>query len=143
MDSSTIISHACPKALVICPSRLLITSGSLRLADNVLFPSHCTIRNPFKNNTRGSVWNKTMQRPHRCPWAPIWLALNNINTVLSLIFCMILCGSGSAYVAIFFFYLDSSAFKVTTMFMLSVLTDCGSTIPSNNMPVFNTRPTYK
>lgn len=39
----------------------------------------------------------------------------------------------------FFFFLsclDSSAFKVTTMLMLSVLTDCGRAVPSNNMPVF-------
>lgn len=101
MDSSTETLHACLKALVIWPLQLLITSWSLRLADNVLFPSHCTIRKSIQNITRGSAWNKTMQRPHRYPQAPIWLALNNINTVLSLFLCMILCGSGSAYVAIF------------------------------------------
>lgn len=103
MDSSTITLRACPKALVICPLRLLITSGSLRLADNVLFPSHCTIRKSIQDSTRGSEWIKECKDPI-CPWAPIWLALNNINTVLSLILCMILCGSGSAYVAIFFLF---------------------------------------
>lgn len=134
MDSSTKTSHACLKALVICPLQLLTTSRSLSLTDNVLFPSHCTIRKSILNTTRGSVWNKTMQRPHRYPQAPIWLALNNINTVLILFFMHDFVWEWKC-ICCSFFCLDSSAFKVTTMFMLSVLTDCGRTIPSNNMPV--------
>lgn len=47
------------------------------------------------------------------------LALNNINTVLSLILCMFfLCGSGSAYVAILFYFfsfsIDSGVFVLTS-----------------------------